>query len=353
MAPSISAIWSSTCRPISGSGSRKCAATSASMSAPTTPTARPLCYSARQEGISPEELIARSHQRHIATSRLRASRFDNYYTTHSPENRAFCEQINARMVEAIAVRQRGCRSIYCEHDKCSCRTASSRGTCPNCGRGAVRRLLRPLRRPPTAQRARRRPCTLCGKTPVIRESDHLFVELEHLPRISARLAAGHTARDVANKLIEWFDEPLKPWEYRATNPTSASRSPGHPGKYFYVWVDAPIGYMASHQKLVRPERASRSTTSGTMPKPKSTTSSARTSSASTASSGRPCSKRAGFLGPDQVFVHGFLTVNGEKMSKSKGTFINARTYLDFLHPCTCASTTPASSTPRPTTWTST
>ena len=292
----------------------------------------PIMVRARKEGITPEELIARSHAEHSADFAGFGVGFDNYYTTNSPENKAFCLGIYEKMVESQVLSSKMMPQMYCEHDAMFLPDRFIKGTCPKCGATgqygdscdhcgstyAPTDLIDPA-------------CAICGAKPVLKDSEHIYFELEPFRDFLADWLPKHTASDVANKLMEWFGEPLRGWDISRDAPYFGFEIPDHPGKYFYVWVDAPIGYMASMKNwcgkhgetfenwwnndnveiyhfigkdIVRfhclfwPSML----------------------------------KCGGFRGPTQVFVHGFLTVNGEKMSKSKGTFVSARTYLDHLDP---------------------
>ena len=292
----------------------------------------PIMVRARKEGITPEELIARSHAEHSADFAGFGVAFDNYYTTNSPENKAFCLGIYEKMVESQVLSSKMMPQMYCEHDAMFLPDRFIKGTCPKCGATgqygdscdhcgstyAPTDLIDPA-------------CAICGAKPVLKDSEHIYFELEPFRDFLADWLPKHTASDVANKLMEWFGEPLRGWDISRDAPYFGFEIPDHPGKYFYVWVDAPIGYMASMKNwcgkhgetfenwwnnddveiyhfigkdIVRfhclfwPSML----------------------------------KCGGFRGPTQVFVHGFLTVNGEKMSKSKGTFVSARTYLDHLDP---------------------
>ncbi|NLF22221.1 MAG: methionine--tRNA ligase [Lentisphaerae bacterium] len=292
----------------------------------------PVMIRARQEGITPEALIARSHEEHARDFLDFEVAFDNYYTTHSPENRAFCEAIHARMVETGSLASRLLPQLYCEHDAMFLPDRFVKGTCPKCQAadqygdscdrcGATYS---------TSDLADAR-CSICGRPPVIRESEHLFFELEPYRDYLRDWLPRHTARDVSNKLMEWFGEPLRGWDISRDAPYFGFEIPGHPGKFFYVWVDAPIGYMASLKNWCTRQGESFD---------------AWWNAADTEIYhfiGKDIVRFhclfwpamlqcGGYKGPNQVFVHGFLTVNGEKMSKSKGTFISARTYLDHLPP---------------------
>ena len=292
----------------------------------------PIMVRARKEGITPEELIARSHAEHSADFAGFGVGFDNYYSTNSPENKAFCLGIYEKMVESQVLSSKMMPQMYCEHDAMFLPDRFIKGTCPKCGATgqygdscdhcgttySPTDLVDPA-------------CAICGAKPVLKDSEHIYFELEPFRDFLADWLPKHTASDVANKLMEWFGEPLRGWDISRDAPYFGFEIPDHPGKFFYVWVDAPIGYMASMKNwcgkhgedfenwwnnddveiyhfigkdIVRfhclfwPSML----------------------------------KCGGFRGPTQVFVHGFLTVNGEKMSKSKGTFVSARTYLDHLDP---------------------
>ena len=286
----------------------------------------PVMIRARKEGITPEELIARSHAEHLKDFGDFQIEFDNYYTTNSPENKELSEKIFAAMEASGAVTKRSSPQLYCEHCHMFLPDRFVKGVCPKCGApnqygdscdscGATygaEELGSPV-------------CTTCGATPVVRDTEHLYFELEPQHDYLEKWIPGHTTSDVSNKLLEWFKEPLRGWCISRDAPYFGFEIPGHPGKFFYVWVDAPIGYIASLKNLGRfdmwndPEAELYHFI------------------------GKDIIRfhclfwpgmlhAAGFKTPNKVFVHGFLTVNGEKMSKSKGTFVNARTYLNNLPP---------------------
>jgi methionyl-tRNA synthetase len=292
----------------------------------------PIMVRARSEGITPEALITRSHAQHTRDFADFEVAFDNYYSTHSDENQVFSRQIFEAMERSGHVTPRQLPQLYCEHDGMFLPDRFVKGTCPKCSAAgqygdscdacgttyAAEELVDPR-------------CSVCGRPPTTRDSEHLFFELEPFRDYLKAWLPVHTARDVANKLLEWFGEPLRGWDISRDAPYFGFEIPGHPGKFFYVWVDAPIGYMASLQNWCT-----------------------RTGQNFDDWWQSPAAElyhfigkdivrfhclfwpamlhNAGFKGPNQVFVHGFLTVNGEKMSKSKGTFVSARTYLNHLAP---------------------
>ena len=284
----------------------------------------PIMIRARQEGITPEELIARSHAVHLKDFTDFQVKFDNYYTTNSPENKALSERFFAAMEASGAITAKTTPQLYCEHCRMFLPDRYVKGVCPKCG--ADNQYGDSCDRCGStygAEELGSPRCTTCGATPVVRDSEHLYFELEPQHDYLEKWIPGHTTSDVSNKLLEWFKEPLRSWCISRDAPYFGFEIPGHKDKYFYVWVDAPIGYIASLENLGRldmwndPEaelyhfigkdiiRFHCLFWPGML-------------------------RAAGFKGPDKVFVHGFLTVNGEKMSKSKGTFVNARTYLDHL-----------------------
>ena len=301
----------------------------------------PIMIRARKEGITPEQLIARSHETHLKDFTDFQVSFDNYYTTNSPENKALSERIYAAAEKQGFVTKKTTPQLYCEHCRMFLPDRFVKGTCPKCGApnqygdscdrcGATygaEELGSPV-------------CTTCGGTPVVKDSEHLYFELEPQHDYLEKWIPGHTTSDVSNKLLEWFKEPLRGWCISRDAPYFGFEIPGYRDKFFYVWVDAPIGYIASLTNWCEkngkdvgdwwPSGEGRQADDNKGPELYHFI-------------GKDIIRfhclfwpgmlhAAGFKGPDKVFVHGFLTVNGEKMSKSKGTFVNARTYLDNLPP---------------------
>ena len=290
----------------------------------------PIMVRARKEGITPEELIARSYGQHTRDFSGFEIAFDNYYSTNSPENKAFSQQIFASMEKSGALSVQKVPQLYCERDKMFLPDRFVKGTCPKCGApNQYGDSCDACGQTYPAEELKDAHCAMCGGTPVTRESEHLYFELEPFHDFLKTLIPQLTATDVANKLLEWFNEPLRGWCISRDAPYFGFEIPGHPQKFFYVWVDAPIGYLASLKNWCGKNGESFEEWwqgDGT--------------------------ERYHFIGkdivrfhclfwpamlhaadfklPTQVFVHGFLTVNGEKMSKSKGTFIKAETYLKFL-----------------------
>ncbi len=290
----------------------------------------PIMIRARKEGITPEQLIARSHETHLKDFTDFQVAFDNYYTTNSPENRELSERFYAAMEKSGAITKKTTPQLYCEHCKMFLPDRFVKGTCPKCGaEGQYGDSCDKCGSTYGAEELGHPVCTTCGGTPVVRDSEHLYFELEPQHDYLEKWIPEHTTSDVSNKLLEWFKEPLRGWCISRDAPYFGFEIPGYKDKFFYVWVDAPIGYIASLKNWCAthgkddlwndPEAELYHFI------------------------GKDIIRfhclfwpgmlhAAGFKGPNKVFVHGFLTVNGEKMSKSKGTFVNARTYLDHLPP---------------------
>jgi methionyl-tRNA synthetase len=293
----------------------------------------PVMISARSEGIKPEQLIERVHAEHIRDFKNFHIEFDNFYSTHSDENRKLSELIFNRLTEKGSIVKNEIEQAYCDSCKMFLPDRFIRGVCPKCKAedqygdscdtcGATYQptdLINPA-------------CATCGTKPVIKKSLHYFFRLaDYQQKLKELIASGYTGKSVSNKLDEWFAAGLRDWDISRDSPYFGFKIPGEENKFFYVWLDAPIGYMASCKNY--------------------------------------CGKNGldfekvwngkdyelyHFIGKDimyfhalfwpamlmassfkvanRLFVHGFLTVNGVKMSKSKGTFIKAETYLNHLDP---------------------
>ena len=290
---------------------------------------------ARQEGTTEEELIARMQQAHIDDFAAFDIEFDNYGSTNSPENRQLCAEFWKALREAELVEEEEITQLFDTKAGTFLADRFVKGTCPKCkaegqyGDSCDRcgahysptDLLNPI-------------STLSETTPEIRTADHLFVDIERLHDFLQKWTSGgdHLQPEVANYLAGHFlHEPLRPWDVSRPAPYFGFEIPDSPGNYWYVWFDAPIGYMASTRQWCdrhgesfddwwRSEKTEIHHFIGkdityfhTLFWP-------------------AMLKTAGFSLPTKIHIHGFLTVDGEKMSKSKGTFVQASTYLKHLNP---------------------
>jgi methionyl-tRNA synthetase len=292
----------------------------------------PVMISARSLGITPEELIEKNHRKHIRDFTDFEIQFDNYYTTNSPENKEFSEEIYSHMVAKGHVETKYIKQLYCEKDEMFLPDRFVIGTCPRCG--AIDQYGDSCDKCSTTYSSfelKDPRCAVCQTPPVTRESEHLFFKLNHFKEFLKEWVKDHTSREVANKLQEWLKADLKDWDFSRDAPYFGFTIPGHESKYFYVWVDAPIGYISSTKNwCTKHNRDYREFWKD--PQAKLYHFIGKDIVYFHTLFWPAMLHNAGYKTPDGVFVHGFLTVNGEKMSKSKGTFIKARTYLDHLEP---------------------
>jgi len=293
----------------------------------------PIMISARAAGIRPEELIGQMHKEHKADFDGFYVEFDNYYSTHSPENKHFSELIFSRLNEAGSIVKRNVEQTYCENCKMSLPDRFVRGTCPRCKAehqyGDSCEVCSATYRPTELINPY---CATCRAGPTLKTSEHYFFKLADFEKqLKDLIAGGHTQKSVANKLDEWFKIGLKDWDISRDGPYFGFKIPGEENKFFYVWLDAPIGYMASAKnycdknnldfdKLWNSDEYELYHFIG------------KDIMYFHALFWPAMLIGAGFKTADKLFVHGFLTVNGEKMSKSRGTFIDAGTYIKHLDP---------------------
>lgn len=299
----------------------------------------PIMLRARADGISPEELIAATQKEHEADFADFLIDFDNYYSTHSDENKEFAESIYLKLRDGGHIRTQTIKQAYDPEANMFLPDRFIKGNCPRCNANdqygdnceACGATYDPteLRNPVSA---------VSGATPVEKDSEQYFFKLSDFSGMLQQwLKNGHVQSEIANKQNELFAEGLKDWDISRNAPYWGFEIPDAPGKYFYVWLDAPMGYMASFKNLCD--------------KSQQTDNAINFDDYWGADSknelyhfiGKDIARfhtlfwpavldGAGYRKPTAVFCHGFLTVNGQKMSKSRGTFIKARTYLEHLNP---------------------
>ncbi|ATG18119.1 methionine--tRNA ligase [Providencia alcalifaciens] len=293
----------------------------------------PIMLKAQQLCITPEEMIAAMNQEHQNDFAGFQISYDNYHSTHSEENKELSELIYGKLKNNGFIKNKTISQLYDPEKGMFLPDRFVKGTCPKCKAedqyGDNCEVCSATYSPTDLINPR---SVVSGATPVIRETEHFFFDL---PAFSDMLQAwtrsGALQEQVANKMQEWFESGLQQWDITRDSPYFGFEIPDAPGKYFYVWLDAPIGYMGSFKNL--------------------------------------CDKRSDlnfdefwnkdsktdlyhFIGkdivyfhslfwpamlegsnfrkPTNLFVHGYVTVNGAKMSKSRGTFITARSYLDHF-----------------------
>ncbi|ELI6432534.1 methionine--tRNA ligase [Aeromonas salmonicida subsp. salmonicida] len=296
----------------------------------------PIMLKAQQMGITPEEMIAavsKEHQTDFAGFNIS---FDNYHSTHSDENRELAELIYGRLKDGGFIKGRTITQLFDPEKSMFLPDRFVKGTCPkckspeqygdNCDSCGATYSPTELIDPKSA---------VSGATPVMKDSEHFFFDL---PQFETWLAgwvrgSGAIQEEMANKMQEWFESGLQQWDITRDAPYFGFEIPGAPGKFFYVWLDAPIGYMASFKNLCN-KRGDIDFDSYWK---------ADSEAELYHFIGKDIAyfhclfwpsmlEGAGFRKPTKVNVHGYVTVNGAKMSKSKGTFIKASTYLNHLDP---------------------
>ncbi|AWH89862.1 methionine--tRNA ligase [Limnobaculum parvum] len=295
----------------------------------------PIMLKAQQLGVTPESMIdemSREHQQDFAGFSIS---YDNYHSTHSKENRELSELIYGRLKSNGFIKNRTISQLYDPEKSMFLPDRFVKGTCPRCKApdqyGDNCEVCGATYSPTELINPR---SVVSGATPEMRETEHFFFDLPAFQEmLQAWTRSGALQEQVANKMQEWFDTGLQQWDITRDSPYFGFEIPDAPGKYFYVWLDAPIGYMGSFKNL--------------------------------------CNKRddlnfdeywregsdaelyhfigkdivyfhslfwpamlegSQFRKPSNLFVHGYVTVNGAKMSKSRGTFIQASTYLKHLDP---------------------
>ncbi|WP_076409504.1 methionine--tRNA ligase [Shewanella sp. UCD-KL12] len=295
----------------------------------------PIMLKAQQMGIEPEEMIAqvnKEHQQDFADFNIQ---FDNFHSTHSEENRELASKIYIKLRDSGYIKTRTISQLFDPEKSMFLPDRFVKGTCPkcksedqygdNCDNCGATYSPTDLINPKSA---------VSGATPVMKDSEHFFFDLPAFEEmLSEWTRSGALQDEIANKLGEWFEQGLQQWDISRDAPYFGFEIPDAPGKYFYVWLDAPIGYMGSFKNLC--DRREDLNFDDFWAKD------------STAEVYHFIGKDivnfhslfwpamlegAGFRKPNNVYAHGYVTVNGAKMSKSKGTFIKARTYLDNLEP---------------------
>ena len=296
----------------------------------------PIMLRAEELKITPEELISQIFEDHKSTFKDYRISHDNFHTTHSEENRELSESIYNSIDSKGLIEKKLINQLFDTSREMFLSDRYVKGQCPECG--AIDQYGDNCEKCSATYNAidLQNPISvLTGTEPIIKESEHMFFKLSDLKdQIIDWLDRSNIQEPVRNKLNEWLDGELKDWDISRDAPYFGFKIPGYEDKYFYVWLDAPIGYLASHLNYLK--QTNQESLFEDYWKPDST------------------SEVFHFIGkdimyfhtlffpvmlananlktPDGVFVHGFLTLNGEKMSKSRGNFISAEDYIETLDP---------------------
>ncbi|APC10911.1 MULTISPECIES: methionine--tRNA ligase [Providencia] len=293
----------------------------------------PIMLKAQQLGITPEEMIAAVSQEHQDDFAGFAISYDNYHSTHSAENKTLSELIYGKLKNNGFIKNRTISQLFDPEKGMFLPDRFVKGTCPKCKAedqyGDNCEVCSATYSPTELINPR---SVISGATPVMRDSEHFFFDL---PAFSDMLQAwtrsGALQEQVANKMQEWFESGLQQWDITRDAPYFGFEIPDAPGKYFYVWLDAPIGYMGSFKNLCDKR--------GDLDFDEFWNKDSKTDLYHFIGKDivyfhslfwPAMLEGSNFRKPTNLFVHGYVTVNGAKMSKSRGTFITARSYLDHL-----------------------
>ena len=293
----------------------------------------PIMLRAEQENITPEQLIEKTLEEHQADFASFNVAFDNFYTTHSDENRELSNFIYAKLKENGHISTRTIEQFYDPVKEMFLPDRFILGECPYChAQKQYGDQCEVCNRTYTPTDLVNPLSALSGATPVKKESVHYFFNLPEFEPMLKDWTRNNLQPEIANKLDEWFSAGLLQWDISRDKPYFGFEIPDAPGKYFYVWLDAPVGYFASLKNLCD----KRNLDFDSYVKADSNIEMYHFI-------GKDIMyfhtlfwpamlEGSGLRKPNNIFIHGFLTVNGQKMSKSRGTFIKARTYLDHLNP---------------------
>jgi|TARA_B110000971_G_scaffold197988_1_gene214252 methionyl-tRNA synthetase len=294
----------------------------------------PIMLRAKAEGITPEVLIDKMNREHLSDFTDFGVDFDNFHSTHSPENKTFAEEIYLKLKAAGHVRTQVISQAYDPKAEMFLPDRFIKGECPSCGTadqyGDNCESCGATYSPTDLKNA---VSVVTGETPIEKDSEQYFFKLSDFEdMLKTWTRAGHIQKEIANKMDEWLEDGLRDWDISRNAPYWGFEIPDAPGKYFYVWLDAPIGYMASFKNWCDKNNAS----FDDYWKLDSHTELHHFIGKDIARFHTlfwpAMLEGAGYRKPTAVYCHGFLTVDGQKMSKSRGTFIKARTYLEHLNP---------------------
>ena len=296
----------------------------------------PIMLAAEKQGITPEQLIAKTHGEHLADFTGFSIGYDNYYSTHSPENQALSEQIYRSLKVNGKIVSKTINQLFDPEKQMFLPDRFVKGECPKCHAQdqygdncevcgttyAPTELIKPY-------------SAVSGATPVMKETEHFFFKLSDCGDYLKQWTAGetngraHLQPEALNKMNEWLKEgELSDWDISRDAPYFGFQIPDAPNKYFYVWLDAPVGYMASFQNLCARKGLDFNEFFGKDSQTELYHFIGKDILYFHALFWTAMLQYSGHRAPNGIFAHGFLTVDGQKMSKSRGTFITARSYLE-------------------------
>ncbi|MES2744279.1 MAG: methionine--tRNA ligase [Bdellovibrionota bacterium] len=290
----------------------------------------PIMMNARKLGVTPESLVENFRGQQIDVFNQFDIKFDFYGSTNSDSTKKISDRIFKALESDGKIERKTLMQSYCETDKMFLPDRYVKGTCPKCG--AVDQYGDGCEVCGTVYSAsdlKNPHCSICGAKPVDRPSEHLYVNLQSYKEYLKEWVPQHTAPEVAKKLMEWFEGDLQPWCISRDQPYFGFEIPGHPSKFYYVWFDAPIGYLAALDESLGGKGFE---SVWNDPKTERYHCIGKDIVYHHALFWPSMLKTAGFQTPTGIWPHGMLQVNGAKMSKSRGTSIYASTFAKHLDP---------------------
>lgn len=293
----------------------------------------PIMISAQKQNITPEQLITEVKISHEQDSAGFLIGFDNYYTTHSQENREITNMVYQRLKQNDDIETKTIQQAFDENANMFLPDRFIKGTCPRCGAHdqngdncencgatyAPTDLINPI-------------SVISGKCPIQKLSEHYFFRLDKYATVLKAWGQKSLQPEIINKLNEWFDLGLKPWDISRDSPYFGFEIPDRPGKYFYVWLDAPLGYIASFKNLCTRKKTDWEEYWRAGSNTELYHFVGKDIIYFHALFWPAILESANLRKPTSIFTHGYLTINGQKMSKSRGTFVLASDYLKHLDP---------------------
>ncbi|MBE8162578.1 MAG: methionine--tRNA ligase [Bdellovibrionaceae bacterium] len=290
----------------------------------------PIMLKAKSLNITPQELTENMQKEHLKDFSTFEIQFDHYSSTNTSHNKDICYEVYESMKKNIV--EKNIEQLYCNHDKMFLPDRFTKGTCPKCKaeeqNGDSCDVCGSTYSPTEVLHPQ---CSICGNTPVLKESSHLFYQLENFREFLKLWIKEHTPKEVQKKLQEWLEKELSNWDISRDKPYFGFEIPEHKDKFFYVWLDAPLAYLASTKEWAEKQNINFK-----------------------AFWNAEDTEIYHFIGKDivyfhclffpsmlknsdyklanNIFVHGHLTFQGKKMSKSKGTLISAKHFAETLNP---------------------
>ena len=294
----------------------------------------PIMLKAKELDVKPEELIQKTYQEHVKDFEDFGIKFDNYYTTHSEENREYSEFIYNSLKENGDIKSQEIEQFYDESAKMFLPDRYIKGICPKCGAedqyGDACEECGATYSPTELKK----PISIISNTkPSTKKTEHFFFKLSnYTDYLKKWMKRDSVQSEIQNKLEEWLKDGLADWDITRDKPYFGFNIPGYDDKYFYVWLDAPVGYIASFKNMCDKKNINFDEFWNHESECELYHFIGKDIAYFHALFWPAMLEASNFRSPNSIYCHGFLTVDGEKMSKSRGTFFNARTYLNHLNP---------------------